>query len=282
MIARLLAALQRDADRALIAGLALVALGIVTTLRSLADAAGQWSDALPLGDRIVLGLYHARPVYALPFLVGATLVVVALRMRRQTADTTAGIVAGVAWAYVALGVVSAVAALYTAATGTFGEEAALVELTRRERTFGLAEQVVGSLAVALASLAAARALLGLPEPPPVASLEDEEDEDEDEPVPAPDPAALAARYGRGNGGPSEAAAAGVDQPPVTPAGQPLAAAPPELTAAERNRQVYDEKLRFSPRAAEARALIARLRDDPDDDDAQRAFDQLIGPSDAVD
>jgi len=33
---------------------------------------------------------------------------------------------------------------------------------------------------------------------------------------------------------------------------------------------------------QARALIARLRDDPDDDEAQRAFDQLAGPSDAVD
>jgi len=98
VIARLLAALQRDADRAAIAGLALVALGVVTTLRSLADAAGQWSDALPLGDRIVLGLYHARPVHALPFLFGAVLVVVALRLRKEPPDTTAGIVAGVAWA----------------------------------------------------------------------------------------------------------------------------------------------------------------------------------------
>ena len=42
-----------------------------------------------LGDRIVLGLYHARPVHALPFLFGAVLVVVALRLRRQAPDTTA-------------------------------------------------------------------------------------------------------------------------------------------------------------------------------------------------
>jgi hypothetical protein len=34
--------------------------------------------------------------------------------------------------------------------------------------------------------------------------------------------------------------------------------------------------------AEARALIARLRDDPDDDEAQRAFDRLAGRPDAVD
>jgi hypothetical protein len=283
VIARLLAALQRDADRAAIAGLALVALGIVTTLRSLADAAGQWSDALPLGDRIVLGLYHARPVHALPFLFGAVLVVLALRLRKQAPDTTAGIVAGVAWAYVALGIVSGLAALYTAATGTFGEDAALVELTRRERTFGLAEQVVGSLAVALAALAAARALLGSAEPAAVASLEDEEGEDEDEVEPAVDPAALAARYGRGNGWPSEAAPTGAPAQPVAPSDvHAIYGTPAQPSAAERNRQLYDAKLRFSPRAAEARALIARLRDDPDDDEAQRAFDQLAGPSDAVD
>jgi hypothetical protein len=287
VIARLLAALQRDADRALVGGLALVALGIVTTLRSLADAAGQWSDALPLGDRIVLGLYHARPVHALPFLVGAVLVVLALRLRRQAADTTAGVVAGVAWAYVALGVVSGVAALYTAVTGTFGEEAALVELTRRERSFGLAEQVVGSLAVALAALAAARALLGTPEPAPAASLEDDEEDDEEEveAEAALDPAALAARYGRGNGWPAEAAPGTVPVAPGptgAPGAEDIYGQPAPPTAAERNRQIYDQKLRFSPRAAEARALIARLRDDPDDDEAQRAFDRLARPSDAVD
>ena len=211
------------------------------------------------------------------------LVVVALRLRRQAPDTTAGIVAGVAWAYVALGIVSGVAALYTAATGTFGADAALVELTRRERTFGLAEQVVGSLAVALAALAAARALLGSPEPAAVASLEDEEDEEEDEAEPAVDPAALAARYGRGNGWPTDA---GPGAAPAQPAGvasvEAIYGAPAQPSAAERNRQLYDQKLRFSPRAAEARALIARLRDDPDDDEAQRAFDQLAGPPDAVD
>ena len=103
-------------------GAALVALGIVTTLRTLADAAGQWSDALPVGDRAVLGLYHARPAHALPFLVGAGLVVLALRLRRSEPGWGAGMAAGVAWAYVGLGVAGALVAVYCAATGTFGEE----------------------------------------------------------------------------------------------------------------------------------------------------------------
>ena len=140
--------------------------------------------------------------------------------------------------------------------------------------------MVGSLAVALAALAAARALLGSPEPAVAASLEDEdeEDEDEEEAEPAVDPAALAARYGRGNGWPTDAGSGAAPAQPAGVAGvEAIYGAPAPPSAAERNRQLYDQRLRFSPRAAEARALIARLRDDPDDDEAQRAFDQLAGP-----
>jgi hypothetical protein len=299
MLARLLALLERDPQRVALAGAALVALGIVTTLRTLADAAGQWSDALPVGDRAVLGLYHARPAHAVPFLFGAALVVLSLRLRRSEPGWGAGMAAGVAWAYVGLGVAGALVAVYCAATGTFGEGAALVELSTRERTFGFAEQLVGSLAVALAALAGARALLGTPEPEPVRGLEDEDDEEPAGEVGGLTPLdALAVPFGDAGGGNGRVPGAAIPLPgsgsvPAADLPAPAAASeepaelevepePEVLTTTERYRRLYERRLRFSPRAAEARALMARLRDDPDDADTQRALDRLAEPRRTVD
>jgi hypothetical protein len=236
-----------------------------------------------------------------PFLLGAGLVVLALRLRDRAPGWGAGMAAGVAWAYVGLGVAGALVAVYCAATGTFGEGAALVELSTRERTFGFAEQLVGSLAFALAALAGARALLGPAEPEPVRGLE-EEDEDEEEDELAATLAGSAAEelavpFGDagGNGRPPGAVlplpGSGSDPAADLPAPVPAEEAEPEvveepepevLTPVERYRRLYERRLRFSPRAAEARVLLARLRDDPDDPETQGALDRLADPRRTVD
>jgi hypothetical protein len=295
VIARLLGLLDRDAGRLVVAGVALAALGIVTTLRTLADAAGQWSDALPLGDRAVLGLYDAHPAHAVPFLVGAALLAVGLRLRGGEPGAGAGLAAGVAWAYLALGACAALAALYTAASGSFGDGVAAVELTGRERTFGLAEQFIGNAAIAVAALAAARALLRPAEPEPARSLEDDEDEEavlwpaEGGRLPgiAEAPTADPVLDGADNGWPSAPAevpalAATGLEPAAAPAREPEPDPEPEpATPAERYRRLYDRQLRFSPRAAEARTLLARLRDDPEDPETHRALERLAAPERTV-
>ena len=149
MLARLLALLERDADR--------VASPARRWSRSASSPRcarwptppGSGATRCPVGDRAVLGLYHARPAHAVPFLFGAALVVLALRLRGRRAGlgrwhgrrASPGPTSGSASA-------GALVAVYCAATGTFGEGAALVELSTRERTFGFAEQLVGLAGVA--------------------------------------------------------------------------------------------------------------------------------------
>ena len=86
----------------------------------------------------------------------------------------------------------------------------------------------------------------------------------------------------GSGSPPAAdlpAPVAADEAPEAPEVEPE---PEVLTTTERYRRLYERRLRFSPRAADARALMARLRDDPDDEDTQRALDRLAEPRRTID
>lgn len=284
--------LETDGGRLVLAGSALVALGVLGLLGSLLDAREAFTEpTLGSLERMILILVFSGPAAGVPFVVGVLLLTLARRRGAGLHPQAVPALWGATIAVAILGAAMAVAGVSAALMGSFGSGDGRLDLSAFRRLRALVEDGGGGLALAAAALAAGRAwAAGRDDVAAEASASDPTAV----PTMAPHPlgASLSAPLG-GAQVPASAAASAV--PPTVPRHAGNGTTPgidPELTRwgaqvpaeppvplpspLDRRRSAYAEALRFSPRAGEARTLLDRLERNPDDSAAAAAFDALLG------
>jgi len=304
MSERLRRLLDDPSARPLLIAAAVALLGIIGTLRALVEAGQRAGDTgLDTADRIVLGLFDAPLLPAAFFLVGAA--GVALLGGGHVPPPARAVLAGFAWAHVALAGAVALASLDIALVGSIGSGDDAIEMSGSRRLAGLGEGLGAGLAVAVGALAVARELLaptrtrvGLAAATAEGddgeerdALEDDVEEDEAPPelalalaptrrlgpAPAPTPvevaAVLAVPTDLRRWAPPGAVVAATTSSNGAGARMSLPVAGEEVAIA-RLRALYADRLRWSPHAAEARTLLARLEADPSQSDARSRLAEL--------
>jgi hypothetical protein len=276
--------LQTDRGRLVLAGSALVALGLVGLLGSLLDARETFADReLGTVERAVLILVFSGPGAGVPFVVGALLLTLARRRGAPLHPQAVPALWGAAIAVAVLGVALALGGLGAAVMGTFGSGGDQIDLSAWRRVRALVEGGVGGLALTVAALAAGRAwtaeedAAAAPTVPETAA------------APAAVPAAVAVAAAPATAAPVAAVppvaahagngavtAADVDPALARWGAPPVEPPPAPPSPLEQRRTAYASALRFSPRADDARILLDRLERNPGDAEAAAAFDALLG------
>jgi hypothetical protein len=249
------------ADALSLAAASLCAAGVVVTGDGLVSAAQRSSAASAMSwhDRLLLGLWTFRLEHALWFTLGLIVLWVGLGLGGQLGrhtDTVARIAGGVAIGFVLLAAVVVLGSTLVALTGSVGGGSAQISFSGRERLATWLLQSATAVAMATAwALAGVRigerfAIAGdarhehedaddfeqlapIDEPPPMVEVEIE---------PPPPPAAVESSQPR-------------EQPVAVP---PTAVVEPPPTPSMRARRLYDERLSFSPRRDDARALLDQV------------------------
>jgi hypothetical protein len=274
---RLADALLAVAIAAIVAGIAVTADGLVQAAR-----ATPGTDSMDWTDRLLLGLWSFRLEHTLWFTAGLVLLwhtVVRERDLRARAVDVARLAGGLATGYMLLAAAVVLGATVVAGIGAVGAGAAEVTFDGRERvltwllqaTTGVAAGTIWALAAAALGEADAIAVRTEPQERPFG----EEAESASGP---PQPAAVAPK-------PAELTDEPLPPPPPVPLRreQPVADAPAEparpaaTTIYGRARRTFEERLAFSPRRDDARALldqIARAERDGNTDEAKRLADRL--------
>lgn len=253
------------------AGLGLVAAGLVVTGDGLVSAAQRTpgSSVMSSGDRLLLGLWSFRLEHALWFTLGLVILWVALAMGARLGgqdDRAARLVGGIAIGFVLLAVAVVIGSTIVALSGSVSSGALKVTFTRNQRIFTWLLQLSSAAALSATWLLAGTrlgerfAFAGAPAPAEVDDRDaDEEDEDEDviddslsnlSALPPPPPVPLREP---------------VPPPPAEP--EPVPAE--QLSPAAAARQVFHDRLAYSPRRDDAKRLldeIARAEREGRDDD----------------
>jgi hypothetical protein len=259
-----------QADAAAGAGLGLIAAGLAVIADALVQAAP--SSDLSRLDRLAFGLWRVRLEHGLTFTAGLALAAWALAAGARLggwSETAARLVAGLAYGLAVLAAAVLLASTYIALRGHVGSGFVAVDLSDRERVFTWLRQAVTAAGFgAVWLLAGARfgrltavapepfteeepappAALGVPAapPPPTSGV----------PVPLPPPGVSAAPPPP----PPAPAPAQIRHAPVTPAATVPGTESAGVTLSGRARDVYTQRLAYSPRGREAQRLVERVRE----------------------
>jgi hypothetical protein len=245
------------ADALAAAALGLVAAGLVVTGDGLVSAAQRTpgSSVMSWNDRLLLGLWSFRLEHALWFTLGLVLLWAALAMDARVggqADRVARLAGGVAIGFVLLAAAVVAGSTIVALAGSVGSGPLEVTFSRNQRIFTWLLQLSSAAALSVTWLLAGTRLGERFAPAPAATIAasaDEFDEFEDDhddglaelsaqPPPPPPPVPLR------------------EPAPVTP--PPAAAPPAPVTPADAARRVFAERLAYSPKRDDARALLDEL------------------------
>lgn len=253
------------ADALTLAAAGLCAAGMLVTGDGLVAAAQRSPSASAMNwhDRLLFGLWTFRLEHALWFTLGLVVLWVGFglggRLGTYT-ETAIRVAGGVAIGYVLLAAAVLLGSTVVALGGSVGNGDVSISFTGRERfaTWLLQASTAAAMA-AVWALAGGRlgerfAIAGAVTPG--AAEPDDEDEYLKEDVEEPEPESL--------GGPPPAPVAPVFHPDATAAldaraqqGQIASVAEPS-TPSMRARRVFEERLSFSPRRADARALLEQV------------------------
>ncbi len=256
------------ADAAAGAGLGLIVAGLAVIADALVQAAP--SSDLSRPERLAYGLWRVRLEHGLTFTAGLALAAWALAAGARLAGwsaTAARLVAGLAYGLAVLAAAVLVASTYIALRGHVGSGFVAVHLSDRERVFTWLRQAVTAVGFGgvwlLAGARFGRLTAVAPEP-----VDDEEQPATGVPAAPPPPGAVPV--------PLPAPGASLAMPPDPP---PPAPPPPQIrhapvtpaatvpgtetagvTLSARARDIYRQRLAYSPRGRDAERLVERLEE----------------------